>query len=253
MNVLDAAIQDLVMANRILANEKIVDAYGHVSIRHPDNPQRFLLSCSRSPEFVEADDILEFGFDGEPIVPGGKKPYLERFIHAGVYAARPDVHAVIHSHAADVLPFSISTTPLQPVLNTASGIGERVPVWDIRDHFGDTNILVESIAQANDLAHTLADNTVTLMRGHGFTAVGRTLIEALKSAIYLPLNARVLMEALRLGGEVKPLSPGEIAVRLKTPIDSPAYTRAWEYWTNRANAAGATGCGCGGRHDKEEK
>jgi ribulose-5-phosphate 4-epimerase/fuculose-1-phosphate aldolase len=252
MSVLDAAIRDLVTANRILANEKIVDAYGHVSIRHPDNPERFLLSCSRSPEFVEADDILEFGFDGEPIVRGGKKPYLERFIHAGVYAARPDVQAVIHSHAAEVLPFSISTTPLQPVLNTASGIGEKVPVWDIRDQFGDTNLLVETIAQATDLARTLADNTVTLMRGHGFTAVGRTLIEALKTAIYLPLNAKVLMEALRLGG-VKPLSPGEIAVRLKTPIDSPAYTRAWEYWSNRANAAAATGCSCGGRHDKDGK
>jgi ribulose-5-phosphate 4-epimerase/fuculose-1-phosphate aldolase len=249
MNGLDAAIQDLVMANHILANENIVDAYGHVSIRHPENPQRFLLSCSRSPEFVTTDDILEFGFDGEPTVPGGKKPYLERFIHAGVYAARPDVHAVIHSHAADVLPFTISTRPLQPVLNTASGIGEKVPVWDIRDNFGDTNILVESIAQANDLARTLADNSVTLMRGHGFTAVGRTLVEAVKSAIYLPLNARVMLAALSLGGEIKPLSPGEIAIRLKTPIDSPAYTRAWEYWLSGA----ATCACCGGKHDTDNR
>jgi ribulose-5-phosphate 4-epimerase/fuculose-1-phosphate aldolase len=253
MNVLDAAIQDLVMANHILANENIVDAYGHVSVRHPENPQRFLLSCSRSPEFVAADDILEFGFDGEPVVPGGKKPYLERFIHASVYAARPDVNAVIHSHAADVLPFTISTRPLQPVLNTASGIGEHVPVWDIRDRFGDTNILVESIAQADDLASTLAGNSVTLMRGHGFTAVGRTLIEVVKSAIYLPLNARVMMAALSLGGEIKPLSPGEIAIRHKTPIDSPAYTRAWEYWTNRVKLSrvGACSC-CGGEHGQND-
>jgi len=255
MNVLDAAIQDLVMANHILANENIVDAYGHVSVRHPENPQRFLLSCSRSPEFVAADDILEFGFDGEPVVPGGKKPYLERFIHAGVYAARPDVNAVIHSHAADVLPFTISTRPLQAVLNTASGIGEHVPVWDIRDHFGDTNILVESIAQADDLARTVAGNSVTLMRGHGFTAVGRTLIEAVKSAIYLPLNARVMMAALSLGGDIKPLSPGEIAIRHKTPIDSPAYTRAWEYWTNRVKLSRVGNCSCCGgeqaQHDAD--
>ncbi|GAB2885625.1 hypothetical protein GCM10027093_20850 [Paraburkholderia jirisanensis] len=255
MSTLDAAIQDLVMANHILANENIVDAYGHVSIRHPEHPQRFLLSCSRSPEFVQVDDILEFGMDGEPIVPGGKKPYLERFIHAGVYAARPDVHAVIHSHAADVLPFTISTRPLQPVLNTASGIGENVPVWDIRDRFGDTNILVESIAQADDLARTLAGNSVTLMRGHGFTAVGRTLVEVVKSAIYLPLNARVMLAALSLGGEIKPLSAGEIAIRLKTPIDSPAYTRAWEYWTNRVQQrAGAMTCACcGGKPDADRQ
>jgi HCOMODA/2-hydroxy-3-carboxy-muconic semialdehyde decarboxylase len=241
------------MANHILANENIVDAYGHVSIRHPENPQRFLLSCSRSPEFVQADDILEFGFDGEPIVPGGKKPYLERFIHAGVYAARPDVNAVIHSHAADVLPFTISSRPLQPVLNTASGMGETVPVWDIRDNFGDTNILVESIEQGDDLAVTLAGNSVTLMRGHGFTAVGRTLLEVVKSAIYLPLNARVMMAALNLGGEIKPLSAGEIAERLKTPIDSPAYTRAWEYWTNRVKQSRAYSCGCcGGAHEADK-
>jgi HCOMODA/2-hydroxy-3-carboxy-muconic semialdehyde decarboxylase len=254
MKVRDTVIQDLVMANHILANENIVDAYGHVSIRHPDDPQRFLLSCSRSPEFVEADDILEFGLDGEPIVPGGKKPYLERFIHAGVYAARPDVNAVIHSHAADVLPFTISSRPLQPMLNTASGIGENVPVWDIRDNFGDTNILVESIEQAGDLARTLASNSVTLMRGHGFTAVGRTLVEVVKLAIYLPLNARVMQAAVALGGEIKPLSAGEIAIRHKTPIDSPAYTRAWEYWTNRVKYARAASCACcGGNHDADRE
>jgi ribulose-5-phosphate 4-epimerase/fuculose-1-phosphate aldolase len=253
MSVLDAAIRDLVKANRILANEQIVDAYGHVSIRHPENPERFLLSCSRSPEFVEIDDIQEYDFDGEPVVKGGKKPYLERFIHAGIYAARPDVNAVIHSHAPETLPFGISTVPMQPVLHTASSIGAHVPVWDIRDQFGDTTLLVETIDQAHDLAKTLAENSVTLMRGHGFTAVGRTLIEVVKTAVYLPQNAKILMQALQLGGGVKSLSAGEIAVRLKTPIDSPAYTRAWEYWGNRAEAAGTGGCSCGGRHDEKGK
>src|SRR5580698_5349135 len=187
MKEVDKAIDELVMANRILASEKIVDAYGHVSIRHPVTPGRFLLSCSRSPEFVSAEDILEFGYDGEPIVAGGKQPYLERFIHAALYAARPDVNAVVHSHAEDILPFSISNTPLVPVLHTASGIGESVPVWDIRDRFGDTTLLVETIAQGNDLATTLGPNSVALMRGHGFTATGRSLTEVLKTSIYLPL------------------------------------------------------------------
>jgi ribulose-5-phosphate 4-epimerase/fuculose-1-phosphate aldolase len=245
MSKVDNAIQELVTANRILANEKIVDAYGHVSIRHPEIPDRFLLSCSRSPEFVEADDILEFDFNGEAVASGGKQPYLERFIHAGVYAARPDVNAVVHSHAAEILPFSISPTPLVPVLNTASSIGESVPVWDIRDHFGDTTLLVETIEQGHDLAVTLGANSVTLMRGHGFTAAGRSLTEVLKTSIYLPLNAKVLMEALRLGG-AKSLSPGEIGLRLKIAPDSPVYARAWEYWRNRANLAAR--CSCGAAH-----
>ncbi len=244
MENLDKAIDELVTANRILANENIVDAYGHVSIRHPVTPGRFLLSRSLSPEFVTREDILEFGFDGEAIVPGGKQPYLERFIHAAVYAARPDVNAVVHSHAEDILPFSISTTPLVPVLHTASGIGESVPVWDIRDRFGDTTLLVETMAQGTDLAAMLGSNSVALMRGHGFTAAGRSLAEVLKVSIYLPLNAKVLMQALGLGG-VKPLSRGEIAIRANIAPSSPVYTRAWEYWSNRANAAR---CDCGASH-----
>jgi HCOMODA/2-hydroxy-3-carboxy-muconic semialdehyde decarboxylase len=121
MSERDLAVRDLVIANRILANEDVVDAYGHVSIRHPQNPERYLLSRSRSPELVERGDIMEFSLDGKPVGDDVRPPYLERFIHGAIYEARPDIHAVVHSHAEDVLPFSIAATPLRPVVHGNTG------------------------------------------------------------------------------------------------------------------------------------
>lgn len=233
MSERDLAVRDLVIANRILANEDVVDAYGHVSIRHPQNPERYLLSRSRSPELVERGDIMEFSLDGKPVGDDARPPYLERFIHGAIYEARPDIHAVVHSHAEDVLPFSITTTPLRPVVHSASFIGARIPVWDIRDNFGDTNLLVANMAQGRDLARCLGEERVVLMRGHGFAAAGRALAEVVRIAVYLPRNARVLMNALRLG-EVKGLSRGEIEARSAFKPDAPEMWRAWEYWAVRA-------------------
>src|SRR5688572_16131029 len=159
---------DLVVANRILANENIVDAYGHVSIRHPDDPKRFFLARSLAPELVEPADIMEFDLEGNALGADSRQPYLERFIHAAVYEARADVTAVVHAHAEDVLPFGISGAALKPVIHSGSFMGEQVPVWDIRDRFGErTNLLVTNMAQGRDLAHSLAKNNVALMRGHG--------------------------------------------------------------------------------------
>jgi len=237
MTKLNSAIRNLVLANRMLANEGVVDAYGHVSMRHPDNPQHYLLSRSRSPELVEAGDIMEFGFDGKPVGSDKRPPYLERFIHGGIYAARPEIQAVVHSHADDVLPFSISmATKLRPVVHTAGCMGLNIPVWDIQDRFGDTNLLVTNQEQGRDLAGSLGGNTVVLMRGHGFAAAGHSLLEAVRVAIYLPKNARVLMQALRLG-EVKYLTPGEVEHKMVKNPEAPEMWRAWEYWAKRA------GCG----------
>src|SRR5439155_21121066 len=162
MNELESAIRDLVIANRILAKENVVDAYGHVSIRHPLNPDRYLLSRSLSPEFVTRDDIIEFKLDGEAI-DDKRPPYLERFIHGAIYEARPEVRAVIHSHAEDVLPFSISRTPMCCVAHVASDMGMHVPVWDIADQFGDaTNLLVINMAQGRDMSRVLGHNSVVL-------------------------------------------------------------------------------------------
>jgi ribulose-5-phosphate 4-epimerase/fuculose-1-phosphate aldolase len=233
MTPLERAIHRLVAANRILAHEGVLDAYGHVSMRHPDNPERYLIARSRSPELVEASDIQEYRLDGEAVRPDAPTPYLERFIHGAIYEKRPGIKAVVHSHADAVLPFTISETPLQPVIHTASDMGTHVPVWDIRDNFGDTNLLVVNMDQGRDLANGLGDNKVVLMRGHGFSAAGRSLIEVVKTAVYLPRNAHILMEALRLG-RVKPLSNGEIEIRSRVDPDASLMWRAWEYWCMRA-------------------
>ena len=238
---LERAIRDLVVANRILANENVIDAYGHVSMRHPLNPERYLLSCSKSPEFVETADIAEYTLDGKPVGDDRRHPYRERFIHGAIYEARAEVMSVVHAHAEDVLPFGVTQAPLRPVIHSGSFIGGPVPVWDIADRFGDqTDLLVSNMAQGRDLAQTLAGNTVTLMRGHGFAAAGRSLIDAVRVSVYLPRNARVQMAAMRLG-EVKYLAPGEIAAR-SSPTgyfmpNTPETQRAWEYWARRA------GCG----------
>ena len=230
-------LNDLVIANRILANEDVVDAYGHVSIRDPADPQRFYLARSLAPELVEPGDIMAFDLEGNPLDGDRRQPYLERFIHAAVFQARPEVMSVVHAHAEDVLPFGISAAPLKPVIHSGSFMGERVPVWDIRDRFGDTNLLVTSMAQGKDLAHALGKNNLALMRGHGFVAAARSLIEVVRMSVYVPRNARVQYKAIQLG-EAKALSAGEIAARNAgyKPY-SPETWRAWEYWATRAGCA----------------
>ncbi|MGE0626260.1 MAG: class II aldolase/adducin family protein [Hyphomicrobiaceae bacterium] len=237
MASLDHVIMELAAANRILAHNKVVDAYGHISVRHPTNPNRFLLSRSRSPELVEPEDIREFGLDGE-LADGTKdKPYLERYIHAGIYEANPEIMSVVHSHALEVLPFSVSTVPLVPLIHTASHCGAHIPVWDIADGFGDTSLLVTTREQGRDLAKTLAKHRLALMRGHGFAAAGRTLGEVLKVSIYLPQNARVQMDAIRLGGGIKPLSAREIEIRDEGGPGGRELDRAMEYWAAKAGCS----------------
>jgi ribulose-5-phosphate 4-epimerase/fuculose-1-phosphate aldolase len=229
--------RQLVAANRILANEGVFDAYGHVSMRHPDEPDKFLLSRSRSPELVEPEDIMIFTFDGKP-ADGRKDPaYFERFIHCGVYEANPEVQSVVHSHARSVLAFSISDVKLVPVVHTAASCGCDIPVWDIEDNFGATNLLVSNIDQGRDLAKTLGKGRAALMRGHGFTAAGRTLAEALRIAIYLPQNAATMLEAIQLGGSIKPLTQGEMDVRNAAGPDSGDIGRAMAYWAKRADCS----------------
>src|SRR5947208_12641999 len=166
MSSLDSLIQDLVIANRILAKEEVVDAYGHVSVRHPDDPKHFLIARSLAPDLVGPEDIVELDLEGHPVKDDGRSHYLERFIHAAIFAARPDVTAVVHAHAEDTLPFGIADgTKLRPVIHSGSFIGMEVPVWDIADNFGDTNVLVTNIEQGRDLAKALGSNSVALMRG----------------------------------------------------------------------------------------
>ena len=233
---LDTLMKDLVIANRILAKEDVVDAYGHISIRNPDNPKSFFISRSLAPELIEKGDIVELGLDGQPVKDEKRSLYLERFIHAAIYEARPDINSVVHAHAEDILPFGIAkATPLKPVIHSGSFIGMNVPVWDIADKFGATNVLVTNMAQGRDLAKCLGKNSVALMRGHGFASAARSLIEVVRLSVYLPRNARALMRAKMLGGKIKYLSKGEIDARNKgySPYSTETW-RAWEYWANKA-------------------
>jgi HCOMODA/2-hydroxy-3-carboxy-muconic semialdehyde decarboxylase len=236
MSNLDVIIKDLVIANRILAKEDVVDAYGHVSIRNPDNRKSFFISRSLAPELIQKDDIVELGLDGEPLKNEKRSLYLERFIHAAIYEARSDINSVVHAHAEDTLPFGIAAaTKLKPVIHSGSFIGPNVPVWDIADKFGATNVLVTNMAQGRDLAKCLGKNSVALMRGHGFASAARSLIEVVRLSVYLPRNARALMRAKMLGGKIKYLSKGEIDARNKgySPYSTETW-RAWEYWANKA-------------------
>lgn len=235
MSDLAAAIHALVTANRIVANENVCDAYGHVSMRHPDNPERYLLAYSRSPELVEAEDIITYELNGTPLDDNGRTLYLERAIHGAIYETRPDVMAVVHNHAYQVVPFTISSVPLQPVLHVAARIGDPPPVWDIRDKFGDkTTLLVTTMEQGRDMSASLGDGKCVLMRGHGATVAGYNVEDAVLTAIYLQVNAQIQMDAIRLGGGVEYLSPGEIDARRGAANEQVGFSRAWEYFSRRA-------------------
>ncbi len=238
MSDMDDTLRDLVAANRILAHEGVVDGFGHVSVRHPDKPERFLLARSRSPELVEREDLLEFGPDGEPVEDNGPDVYKERYIHAAIFEARPDVMSVVHNHSEELLPFGVTDMKLRPVFHTAARIGPEVPVWDIADKFGDTDMLVVNMEQGRDLAAKLGGHRLVLMRGHGASVAMPALQFAVTTAIYAQANARVQMNAMMMGRNVKYLSPGEMAntSNLSAP-NSLGARRTWEYYCRRAGCA----------------
>ena len=236
MDAIERTIRDVVIANRILALNNVLDAYGHVSMRHPERPDHYFLAHSVSPAVVEVEDIVEFNLDGTPVNPAERRSlYVERFIHGGVYEKRPDIKAALHSHADDLLPFSISrSVRLRPVIQNVGTMGHNVPVWDIADKFGDeTTLLVTNMDQGRDLADCLDCNALALMRGHGFVCAGRTIKELVRLSVFIPRNARVQLAAMQMG-EYKPLSRGEIEARLKLDLESPGMKRSWEYWAREA-------------------
>jgi ribulose-5-phosphate 4-epimerase/fuculose-1-phosphate aldolase len=232
MTVLAQALEELVTANRILAREGVVDSFGHVSIRHPERPDRYILSRARAPECIEVEDLMEFNADGTSVEAAGRQPYAERYIHGAVYEARPEVQAVVHHHSPSVIPFSITAVQISPVMHMCAGIGQHVPTWDSRTRFGDTNLLVTNAEMARDLAAALGDRPVALMRGHGAVVAGASLREVVFNSIYLQLNADLQMKAGALG-EPMFLSDGEVAAVLRTR-SSFTFERAWEGWCHRA-------------------
>jgi len=225
-----ALVEDLVYANRILYDQGVLDAFGHVSMRDPGNANRFLLSRSMAPALVTAADILAHGRDGAPLNAGDRRVYLERFIHAAIYRARPDVRAIVHSHSPSLIPFGVTRTPLRPLYHMSAFLGAGTPVFDIRDVAGVTDMLIGDNQLGDALAEALGDQTAVLLRGHGAVNVGASIPQVVFRAVYTETNARLQAEAMRLG-TVTYLSPEEVA-KVAAAGDG-QLLRAWDLWKAR--------------------
>jgi ribulose-5-phosphate 4-epimerase/fuculose-1-phosphate aldolase len=224
-----AVIDDLVAANRILAHENVVDGFGHVSVRDPRDANHYLLARSMAPALVTAADILTYDLDSNALDANGRPSYLERFIHGAIYKARPDVKSVVHAHTAAVIPFGVSSTPLQPVYHMGSFLGGGVPVFEIRDAGGPaTDMLVKTQALGDALARTLGSASVALMRGHGMVAVGTSIPEAVFRAYYTGQNAQLEADALRLNARPTFLNADE--ARSAAQTNASLVDRSWQLW-----------------------
>lgn len=226
-------VDKLVYANRILYDQGVVDGLGHVSVRHPDNPKVFMLSCNRAPALVKRKDIVCYDFDGNAVSDTEERPYLERFIHAEMYRARPDVMAVIHSHSQNVIPFGSTKTGLKPCYHMAGFLGAGSEHFEMRDLDESTDLLIRNSTQGVALAKALKQSSIVLMRGHGSTCVGTSLEQVVSRAIYAEINARIQMQALTLG-EVIYLNADEARLAAET-CDS-QLARSWALWQGRVGS-----------------
>jgi ribulose-5-phosphate 4-epimerase/fuculose-1-phosphate aldolase len=225
-----AVIDELVIANHILANEGVLDGYGHVSVRNPADANRYFLARAGAPALVKAADITEYDLDSQPVTNTAAAGYIERFIHGEIYKLRPDVLAVVHCHCLDVIPFAATTVPMQPMYHMGSFIGEGVPVWDI-GKAGGTDMLVRSNQLGRALAQMLGNKSAVLMRGHGAAVVATSLHLVVGKAYYLNVNARLQMQAMQIGGgKVSYLNPEE------ANNSAQDYERSWDFWKFRLPA-----------------
>ena len=222
-------LEDVAAASRILVDQGVFDAAGHVSMRHPQRPDRFLMSRSLAPQLVSADDIMEFTLDCTP--QGDRKPFIERFLHGGIYKKRSDVMAIAHGHSAAVIPFGLVKTPMRATYHNAAFLAAGVPVFDIRDRFGATDIVISSADRGAALAEALGDKNVLLLRAHGFVAVAPNIESAVFRAIFTEVSARVQLQAATLGGEIAALDEEE--GRKADAINLATVGRSWELWKKR--------------------
>jgi len=234
--LLHELMHELILATRILANQKVLDAFGHVSVRHPRDPGRYFIPRHRAPELAEIADIVELNLNSEPVRPTEFRLYSERVIHGEIYKARPDINAVCHHHAHAVLPFCISGRELVPVFHLGAVMG-HVPFWDQRDEFGDTNMLVVAPEEGASLARALGPNAMVLMRWHGATVVGAGLRELTFRTVFSCENAALQSQAMA-HGHVDRLSPGEIERAAAHSVRPPSTNRAWDHWVRHVEKAG---------------
>ncbi|MGO4665231.1 class II aldolase/adducin family protein [Bosea sp. 2RAB26] len=234
---LDAVVAEIVLASRILAREGIVDSFGHVSARHPDRSDHYLMPRTRAAELVTPGDVLVFDREDALVSVTQARIFAERSIHSAIYRARPDVQAICHHHAPAMMPFCTSDAELVPVFHLGATMGATVPLWDSQDEFGDTNLIVSTHAQGDSLARALGSNWTVLMRGHGATVAGRSLREVTFRAIYGARNAEVQLKAAQLGA-VRRLTTAEALSAAEFNLTPFAMDRAWEQWTRHVEATG---------------
>ena len=232
-NTLLEAHHELALANRIVANEGVIDAFGHVSIRHPDNPNRYLLSRSRAPELVTAEDFIEYDINSQPLRDPGVGQYSERVIHGEIYKARPEVNSVCHHHCPAFMPLLATGTDYMPIFHLGAVGGIRPPFWDQRDEFGDTNMLVVKPEEGASLARALGKHWMVLMMRHGVTVAGTTVRDCVFRSVYSARNAEYQVRALTIGSEIATLSPGETKLAGQISAKTTGLMRSWEYWSMR--------------------
>ena len=226
-----AVLEDLAAASRILVDQGVFDAAGHVSMRHPGNPKHFLMSRSLAPQLVTAGDIMEFDLDCVAIDPKGRNGFIERFLHGEIYKKRADVMAIAHSHSASVIPFGLTNTPMRAMYHNAAFLAGGVPVFDIRKTFGASDIVISTSAKGAALAEVLADKPVALLRAHGMVAVAESLPVAVFRAIFTEVSARVQLQATALGGPIAALDPDEGG--LADIVNVNTVGRSWDLWKRR--------------------
>lgn len=230
-------LEEFAAASRILADQGVVDAFGHVTLRHPHAPDRFLMARALAPALVTADDIMEFDLDSVACENKGRSGFLERFIHGQIFKARPDVMAVVHSHSPSVIPFGLVATPLRAMFHNAAFLAQGVPVFDISAKFGATDMLVGNNEKGVELAQVLGDKPVVLMRAHGSVAVGPSLQSAVFRAVYTEASARMQTAAMLIGGGGHIAALSEEEGQLADAVNLTAANRAWDLWKRRVGAA----------------
>jgi len=231
-----ALIADLAAASRILAAQGVVDGFGHVSMRHPQAPDRYFMARSIAPALVTPADIIEYDLDSNPCNANGRGSFLERFIHGEIYKARLDVMSVVHSHSPSVIPFGLVDVPLQAMFHNAAFLAAGVPVFDIKDKFGATDMLVSNGVKGVALAAAIGKKDVAMMRAHGSVACGPTLQTAVFRAVYTEVNARIQHWTLALAGG-KPMAVLDSDEgRLADVINQTAGMRAWDLWRTQVRA-----------------
>jgi HCOMODA/2-hydroxy-3-carboxy-muconic semialdehyde decarboxylase len=230
--MLKALLEDLTLANQILVNEGVLDGFGHISVRHPDEPQRFFIARSMAPALVQPEDLLQVDLQGQVHDEQGRRTYVERFIHSAIYKARPDVMSVIHSHSPSVIPFGVTGTRLRPICHMSGFLGAITPIYEIRMHAGEsTDLLISSQALGESLAQVLGSANVALMRGHGSVTVGSSIKQAVFRGIYTESNARLQAEASKLG-EINFLTDAE--AQATSDMNDRHLDRPWEMWKRNA-------------------